>query len=153
MRVFSLCVTLALLAFYLLSPCFLAFLVVVVNLASLLIFSLFSYNQPTTSKASFYEVFFAGFPGMGRIVWNFIQDFRRWVASCVRFCPGFLGMGRILRSFVQDFRGWGASCEVLSRISGDGAQGFQWNAVTHIGIRTNFHRISVSTGTPPTKFL
>ena len=94
MRVFSLCVTLALLAFYLLSPCFLAFLVVVVNLASLLIFSLFSYNQPTTSKASFYEVFFAGFPGMGRIV--------------VEFYSGFPAMGRIL-------------CEVLSRISGDGA--------------------------------
>ena len=40
----------------------------------------------------------------------------------VRCCPGFPGMGRILRGCVQDFRGWGALCEVLSRISGDGAQ-------------------------------
>ena len=76
----------------------------------------------------------SGFPGIGRIVWGFVQDFRRWAASsqvlswiCVdgshreKFGPRFPRMGRILWNFVQDFQGWRSSCEVSSKISGDWA--------------------------------
>ena len=68
-------------------------------------------NQPTTTTNK--SVFlWGGFPDLSGISGH---GAHHW-----RFCPGFPGMVRILWGFVQDFRGWGASCEVLSRISIDG---------------------------------